>query len=167
MVSIFQFFNFSIFQFKKSETKRFSKAVFPWDERRRSSPLIAQMDRRLSQTYVSPWRAFNALQEEPQPECKASKNHHGISRWSIKPYPSALRIPSSSALRIGYSYVIRTGCSSDLRILGSYETRIGCSSAHRIPGSSIPQSYEPLWAIMSHCYFYLLYLCIVKIKFIV
>ena len=165
MVSIFQYFNFSIFQYFNifnGETKRFSKAVFPWDERRRSSPLIAQMDRRLSQTYVSPWRAFNALQEEPQPKCEASKNHHGVSRWSIKPYPSAIRIPCSSTIRIPYSYDIRTGCSYDIRILSSYETRTGCSSALRIPVSSIPQSYEPLWAIMSHRYFYLLYLCIVK-----
>ena len=63
---------------------------------------------------------------------------------------TALRILGSYALKIGYSYVIRTVCSYDITIGCSYETRIGCSSAHRIPGSSIPQSYEPLSAIMSH-----------------
>ena len=92
------------------------------------------MDRGMSKTHVSPWRAIDALQEESQPKCKTSKNHHGVSRWSIKPYPSALRIP--------YSYDIKIGCSSDLRTGCSYVIKTSIVDELRVMSR-----YEQLWAI--------------------
>ena len=82
-LSIFQLFNISIFH--KYEAKRFSKDVFPRYERRRSRPLVAQVDRGMSATDVRPRRTVDALQEVPHPQCEASKNHHGVSRRPVSP----------------------------------------------------------------------------------
>ena len=116
------------------------------------------MDRRLSQTYVSPRRVVYALQEEPQPKCKTSKNHHGVSRWSIKPYSSALKTLYSSNIKMPCSYGITIGCSYDITTPCSYDIRIGCSSditigcSYDIKTSIIDElrvmsRYEQLWAI--------------------
>ena len=87
-------------------------------------------------------KLMSALEELSMP-FKKSRNLSArqvriIMEYLGDPYTwcsSTLRIPSSSALKIGYSYVIRTGCSYDLRILGSYDTRIGCSYDIRMLGS--------------------------------
>ena len=78
-----------LFIIKFYEAQRFSNYVFPRQDSRLGGSQPAPLDRELSRSCGCPQGDWHATKAQEGPYCKASANHHGISRRPVILWASA------------------------------------------------------------------------------